>query len=502
MTAVYLIVALLLLLLNGLFVLAEFAIIKIRTTRVEELVDQGNAAAKLVQKIQHHLDEYLSVCQVGITFASIGLGFAGEPAIARLIEPALIWAGMGSPAVVHSVAVSIAYITVSFLHILIGELVPKSVAIRRSEASALWTARPLEFFRILFYVPLLALNHSANLLLRLMKIPVRGHDSDLSEDELRILLERSQVTGLISFRRLLLFENVFDLADVCARDAMRWRDGVKVLRTDAPWEENVKVVRETRFSRYPLMEPGAEKPLGVVHVKDLLYRAAAGEPPPDLRKLARPFRSAVETTPLETMLADMQKHRCHVSLVFDKAGKWTGFLTLEDIIEEIIGTVEDEFEVEPPLFISDALNPSRIVLGLRATSLEEGIRTALASVPSSACPLPLEKVTTTVVDRERQVSTYLGRGLAIPHGRMEGIDRPVLFFARSEDGIPVKGGREKAHLLFILLTPAGSSRLQPRMLARIVGLMESEYVWERLHEAKHPEAILEAIAAGDPAALG
>ncbi len=501
-SALLLLAVLVLLLLNAFFVLAEFAVIKVRPTRVEELNDAGHPRAKLLQYIQKHLDEYLSVCQVGITLASIGLGFVGEPAIADLIQPLLEWAGAGSPVVAHSIAFTIAYVMVSFLHIVFGELIPKTVAIRRSEQSALWCARLLDVFHRVFWLPLQLLNGSVNLFLKLCGMGRYAHEPDLTEDELRIVLERSQATGLISFRRLLLFENVFDLGDVRVKDAMRWRDGVKVLRAGAPWEENLKTIRETRFSRYPLVEDGADRPIGKVHVKDVLYAYLSGSPPGDLRKLARPLRTTTEDVLLETLLAELQRHRGHVAIVVDKDGKWTGLLTLEDIIEEIIGTVEDEFEVEPPLFLADALTTGRIVLGVQAASLEEGIRIALGRVPAEAIPLPLEKVSAAVIERERTVSTYLGRGLAIPHGRMEGLEKPTLVFARSEEGIPVKGGKERAHLMFILLTPAKATRLQPRLLARIVGLMESEYVWERLHDAPTPEAVLEAIVAGEGVALG
>lgn len=502
MVAILLVLLVVLIALNGLFVLAEFAVIKVRPTRIEELVEGGHPSARALQRVHHRMDEYLSVCQVGITLTSIGLGFVGEPSIAQLLMPLLQWTGAVSDVLAHSIAITVAFLVVSFLHIVVGEQVPKLIAIRRSEASALRIARPLEWCRLVFYAPLWGLNHSASWILRRLGFPHQPHEPNVSEDELRIILEHSQATGMISFRRLLLFENVFDLGDRKVRDAMRHREGVKVLQADAPWDDNLKTIRETRLTRFPLVERGTDRPIGKLHVKDVLYAALAGNPAPDLRKLARPYQVTSEDTPLETLLAQLQKQRGHIAIVLDKHGKWSGFLTLEDIIEEIIGMVEDEFEVEPPLWIADALTPGRIVLGLQAESLEDGVRRALARVPPGDLPLPVEQITQVVIERERIVSTYLGRGLALPHGRLDGIDRPHIVIARAEPGIPVKGGKEKAKLLFILLTPLQQPRLQPRLLARIVGLMESEYVWERLHEAASPEAILEAIAAGDPAALG
>ena len=493
---IYLFLALLLLLLNAFFVLAEFAAVKVRPSRIEALVEGGNARAKVMQHIQVRLDEYLSVCQVGITFASIGLGFVGEPSIARLIVMATGWSGATS----HKVAVGLAYVAVSFLHILIGELVPKSMAIRRSETAALLTARPLRFFHVLFYLPLVILNSSANFVLRLFGISRKVSESDHSEEELRIILAKSQTTGLMSFRRLLLMENIFDLGELRVRDAMRARDAARVLRIKAPWEENLKVVRESRLSRFPLLDEGP-LPAGIVHVKDLLYESAVRPEGPDLRRMARPYVTLPEDLPLETALGELQRRRVHLAIVSGDKGAWTGVLSLEDIIEEIIGSVEDEFESEPPLHLSDALTPGRVVLGLEASSLEELVGQVFGRIDPKELPLPVEKVVRGVLERERAMSTYLGNGLAIPHARLEGIDKPVVLLGRSEVGVPVRGREEKAHLAFILLTPAGAPRMQVRLLARVAALVGSEYVDERLRAADSPEAVVEVIRAGEPVTL-
>lgn len=496
MIAVYLLIAAVLLLLNAFFVLAEFAAVKMRPSRVQELVEEGNAAAGVVQHIQRHIDEYLSVCQLGITFASIGLGFVGEPAFADLIRPALEWTGAG-PKVAHGVAITVAYVLVSFLHILLGELVPKSVAIRSVEGSALLTAGPLRFFRYVFIVPLVMLNASANAIVRLLGYPPRVGEEIHTEEELRIILGQSQSKGLMSFRRLLLLENVFDLGDVRVRDAMKPKGAVKVLRADASWEENFKTIRETRFSRFPLVEGTGDRLLGVVHVKDILYSGSS-----DLRKLARPFLSTTEDTMLEALLGDLQRKRQHAAMVFNREGKWTGMITFEDVIEEIIGVVEDEYEVETPIQLGDAITVDRVVLNVEAATMEDAIRQALKRVPAGELPRDAELIIRAVLDRERLVSTYLGRGLAVPHARLEGIDRPVCVFARSEQGIPLSNRGEKAHLLFIVLTPLHSPHVQARLLARIGGILESEFVEDRLRTARTAQEVIEAIHAGETAVLG
>jgi tellurite resistance protein TerC len=501
MLALLLLVSLLLLLLNAFFVLAEFASVKVRPTRVEELVDRGDPRARVLQHIQGHLDEYLSVCQIGITFASIGLGFAGKPAFQRIVQPALEWLGFASPAVIGVVAICLAYVLVSFLHILVGELVPKSIAIRRAEASGLWMAVPLRVCHFLFFVPFWILNTSANLILRLMGLP-EVRDPTHTEDEIRIILERSQSGGVMSFLRLLMMENVFDLGSMRVKDAMKPRQAVKVVRLGAPWEENLKAIRESKYSRFPVVDGSQDLPLGIVHVKDLLHQDLNKQESPELRTVLRPYLKVSDDLPLEALLSRFQHQRRRVAIVADRRGRWVGFLTLEDVIEEIVGSVEDEFEKEPPLFLADVLTAGRIVCGVRAASIIEAIPEILGRVDAAELPLPREKLIRAVTERERVLLTYLGHGVAVPHARLEGIEGPSLVFAGSEEGIPVRGGQEKVHVIFMLLTPASAPHFQVRLLARISGMMQSEYVVERLREARDPAAVLEVIRAADPVTLG
>lgn len=490
--AIYILLTLILLSLNAFFVLAEFAAVRVRPTRVEELVTQGNAAAKIVQHIQTHLDDYLPVFQVGITLASIALGFVGQASADELVREVLrIHTRAAS-----TVAFIIEYGLISSLHILLGELVPKQVAIRQTERTALLTSGPLQFFRMIFFLPISVLNFAARILLRMIGLPPEIKEAQHSQNELKIILAQSQSTGLMSFRRLLFLENIFDLSDVKVRNAMRGRDGVKVLRVGAPWEETLKVIRDSRLSRYPLVGD-AELPLGIVHAKDLLFEGPEKMASVDLRTLARPYITTLEDIPLEGLLGEFQRQRGHLAVVRSPEGKWLGIISLEDIIEEIVGTIEDEFESEPRIFVADALTAGRIVLGVDASSLEEAIGQVFGRVSASEVPLPVERIVKGVLERERAMSTYLGNGLAIPHARFEGLDKPALLFARSDAGIPIKGREERAHFLFILLTASGAPRVQVRLLARICGLIDSEYVVERLREAQTHAAVVEAIRAAE-----
>jgi len=501
---VYILTAVLLVLLNGFFVLAEFAAVKMRPSRIRELLDDGVRGASAAQHVSEHLDDYLSVCQVGITFTSIGLGFVGEPAVARLVGPLLEWTGWfakdGSAVLVSSsaVAIFISYTVVSYAHILIGELVPKSMAIRRTDQASLATAPLLRIFRTLFDLPLRVLNSSAAFLLKLLGIAsVSGHDTH-SEDELRILLNQSQSSGLMSFRRLLFLENVFDLGELLVRDAMRPRSQVRCMNTAETLEQNLQTARRYRFSRYPLLD-GGEMPLGFVHLKDLTLSGGDHE---NLRTLVRPAILAEETAPLEAVLAEMQKKRCHVAIVRDLRGTWTGFLTLEDVIEEIVGTIRDEFEDEEPVSLADALTEDRIQLNIEADSTIEAVRRALLRLPADSLPVPRDEIVRGVEERERLIETYLGRHLGMPHARLYGLQRAVVLVIRSERGIPYRGTTERAHLLFVLLTPAGQPRVHQRLQAVIATLLdESEFIPERLRTAETPAEVLEILRTGEQATL-
>jgi tellurite resistance protein TerC len=281
---------------------------------------------------------------------------------------------------------------------------------------------------------------------------------------------------------------------------MRPRNSAKVIRTALPWEENLAVIRGSRFSRYPLLEESAELPRGIIHVKDLFYLDLHAPTSDDLVKIARPYFIASEESMVEQLLRDLRKHRTHLVIVKNAEGRWTGFLSLEDVIEEIVGSIEDEFEVEPPTYLTDALSPGRVLLGVEASGVEEAIGQAFGRIPPSELPLAPGKTVQCILERERAMSTYVGRGIALPHARIEGLTKPLLILARSEEGIPLRNSTEKVRFLFILLTPAGSPRLQARLLARIAELFQSEFIEERLTKAETPAEIVDAIRSAEPIA--
>lgn len=318
--------------------------------------------------------------------------------------------------------------------------------------------------------------------------------------DLKPLLGRTERLGLIPFRRLLLIENILDLGDLKVRDAMRGLSGARVIRLDRPWEENLQMIRATRFSRYPVVDHEGAKPTGVIHLKNLFFAASAGQIIPDqLKRLVRPCPQMPEDLPLEEALARFQGRYDQMAVVASATGEWTGVVTVEDMVEELVGRIGDEFDLERAgqfVSLADALSPGRVVLELRADSLRDAIQQIIVRIPREELPADPQAVIRAVQQREQVMATYVGRGLAIPHARLDGIDKPVLAFARSDEGVPLEGSSERAELLFLLLTPSGMARIQPRLLAEIAGLFESDYMTERLRKAKAPEEVIEAIRAG------
>jgi mannitol/fructose-specific phosphotransferase system IIA component (Ntr-type) len=305
----------------------------------------------------------------------------------------------------------------------------------------------------------------------------------------------------MSFHRLLFMENVFDFGDLTVRDAMRPRSAVKCLHADWPWEKNLATIRAARFTRYPLVAGDAARPAGFIHLKDLLVRADA-DAPADLAALARPVLTTSENKRLEDLIMEMQRRRVHVALALADDGEWTGYITLEDVIEELVGTIRDEFEDEEPARLADLLSPGRVHLGVEAASTVDAVRRALLRMNPAVVPLPVEEIVRAVAERENVVSTYLGEGVAIPHARLPNLRQPFVLFLRSEKGIPCRSTPEKASLLFLLLTPSGQPRVHQRLQSTIATMLhESEYVKDRLRTAETPTDVLEAIRAGEQAAL-
>jgi len=337
--------------LNGFFVAAEFAIVKIRATQLEPLVIKGHRRAKIARRIVQNLDAALSATQLGITLASLGLGWFGEPAFAKLLEPAMHWLRVESPEVQHTISFVIAFSIITFLHIVFGELAPKSMAIQRPLPVSLWVAQPLEWFYKITFPFIWALNHTALWLLRRVGIePASEAELVHSQEELRLMFAATtEHSGATSLGKEVVL-NALDLSRRESRDVMRPRGEIVTLDTTASIAECLDIAEKTRYSRFPLcVEGDVDKTLGIIHFKDLFAMRLRAKTGADLLPVARKAVFVPPTCRLERLLQLLLDRKLHLSIVVDEYGGTLGIVTLENILEELVGQIQDEFDQEKPL---------------------------------------------------------------------------------------------------------------------------------------------------------
>jgi CBS domain containing-hemolysin-like protein len=348
------VLALFLVALNGLFVAAEFAFVKIRATQVERLVQEGKATARLVKDATRRLDAYLSVCQLGITISSLGLGWIGEPAFAHILEPILEPFGVPKGSV-HIIAFALAFGTITFLHVVFGELAPKSVAIANAEGTSLFVAPFMRFFYYLFLPGIYVFNGTANAVLRLFGIPAASETEEThSEEEVRIIIEQFARQGILDPDEKDMLEAVFEMEERLAREVMIPRPDVVSLPAGMPLAELFSMTAEGKHTRYPVHEDDSlERIVGAVHIRDVMNAVAAKglQAPITARELAREVLVVPESRPIDEILKDLQKQEIQIAIVIDEWGSFVeGLITIEDIIEEIVGEIRDDFdEDEEPM---------------------------------------------------------------------------------------------------------------------------------------------------------
>ena len=338
-----------LVLLNAFFVAAEFAMVKVRGTRLAELAESGHLRGRTALAAHGRLDAYLSATQLGITLASLGLGWIGEPAFAHLLAGVFAALGIESPTVIRNTSVTIAFALISFLHIVVGELAPKSYAIRATERVALWVALPMRAFQILFAPALWFLDRASEATLRLLGVsPETSKELAHSEEELRLLLAESHRLGTLSGTKSELLENIIDYTERTARHKMIPRADIAYVSLARSLDENMAVITQTAATRYPLASTDIDHVIGMIHVKDLFVRREQIKSSADLAAIKREILFVPETRRLDALQRDFQQHRTHMAIVVDEYGGTSGLVTLEDVIEEIVGEIQDEFDREPP----------------------------------------------------------------------------------------------------------------------------------------------------------
>jgi CBS domain containing-hemolysin-like protein len=344
---------LLLVVLNGFFVAAEFAIVKVRYSQVEIKAKTGNQSAKIAKHILQNLDGYLSATQLGITLASLGLGWIGESVVTEVILAALSLFGIAiSPELAHQIALPIAFGTITILHIVFGELAPKSIAIQRPVTTTFALAIPLNIFYYIFRPFIWVLNGLANIILKKIGVSaIHGHEVHTSE-ELQLLLDQGKESGALDSSEHELIKNVFDFNDRTVKKIMVPRTAILAINIDSPYAEFVSAVINEGYTRMPVYKGNIDEIIGFIHVKDLLMKELKDQTV-SLSDMIRPVYFIPESKKIADLLSEMRKKKNpHIAIVLDEFGGTAGLVTMEDIIEELVGEIQDEYDEEKPKVIS------------------------------------------------------------------------------------------------------------------------------------------------------
>lgn len=381
-----LLAALFFVLLNGWFVLAEFALVKVRTTRLRELAQEGKAGALLALHITGKLDQYLSAIQLGITLASLALGWVGEPALAHLIEPLV--AGLpGASVVSHGISVGIAFGVITFLHVVLGEMAPKTMAILHAERFAIWVSMPLHAFYVVTSPLILILQGSSNMFVRLLGYSPASEGADpYTEEELRMIVAASHAQGVLNEATRYLLDNVLDYTTRIVREVMTPRRDVFTIDVHTPVADSISTALDREFSRYLLVDSVTDQVLGFVHVKDLVSIATGRRQVASLQEVVRPPVFVPEFVQIDRVRRQLQARKTHLAVVVDELGDFVGIVTLEDLLEELVGEIQDETDVEQPKILRQTdgsievdggllLESAVKKLGLEAPEKVEGVDT-------------------------------------------------------------------------------------------------------------------------------
>ena len=330
---------------NGFFVAAEFCCVKMRPSRLETLIQEGNTRAKYAKKLIDELDEALSVTQLGITLASLGLGWVGEPFVAKLIAPTINALGLGET-LEHTISFALAFSLITSMHIILGELTPKSMAIAASEKILLNIALPMIIFWKVMYPFVWLLNTTASFVTHHLGLTISEGEVAHNPEEIRLLMKESRKQGLVDDTEVDFVDNVFDFTERHVREIMVPRPDMVCLYLNKSYEENLATILEEEMTRYPICDDDKDHIIGFLHIKDLTKVLIQGKRKPSLKKLARKVFFVPESMDVSVLLETMQKNHSQLAIVVDEYGGTAGMVTIEDIVEEIVGDIQDEFDEE------------------------------------------------------------------------------------------------------------------------------------------------------------
>ncbi|MFD2624223.1 hemolysin family protein [Salibacterium salarium] len=365
MLLVNILLLVLLIVLTAFFVATEFAIVKVRTSKINQLIEAGNTKAESAKKVVTGLDEYLSACQLGITITALGLGWLGEPTVERILHP--LFETFPIPDTATSIlSFILAFFLVTYLHVVVGELAPKTISIQKAEAVTLWFSPLIIWFYRLMFPFIWLLNGSAQALTRLFGIkPASEHEVAHSEEELRIILSESYEKGEINQSEFDFVNRIFAFDNRLANEIMIPRTEIVTLSLQKEQQDNLDIIRSERYTRYPVTKGDKDHIIGLIHAKEILGDVALSttKNPFDLSSYIRPVIQIIESTPIPELLVKMQSEQTHMAVLLDEYGGTAGIVTVEDILEEIVGEIRDELDTnENPLIQKLNENESKYLL--------------------------------------------------------------------------------------------------------------------------------------------
>ncbi|MFN0116766.1 MAG: CNNM domain-containing protein [Elusimicrobiota bacterium] len=485
-----LIVALILLVANVFFVLTEFSLVRVQPARLELMMSQGHRRPQLVFHMLKNLDKYLSAIQLGITICTLGLGWIGEPLVAGSIQKILPLPEWLIP-YSRGINTIFAFILITYFQIVFAELVPRSIAIHQAERVALLVAIPFEIFSKVFRFPIWVMTKSFVFISKLLGFPPTGeHEQVFTEEEVRIILNASQEKGLIPLDQLFIIENLFDFADMKVREAMIPKEKIQFLSLQKNWSENKAIIETSRLSRFPVGNPDLTHAVGYVHIKDF----GMNPNPVDLSSFLRPVFWAHENDLVKNIFKLMTQQGRHLALVKDSNEKIIGLVTMEDILEELIGEIHDEYDIPQAWSIHSFLTPQYIEVGIKTESLSEAVKILVDRLQKIHPAISKAYITKALEEREMKIPTPVAKGVALPHARIS-LDRPIILVGQCQKPISFAAAHDKQpiKLIFLILTSSSIPIQQLKILSRIALLASNESLFKKLSKAKSSEEFLDIL---------
>ncbi len=471
--------------------------VKVRRTRLMELAAKGSYKAKLSLQAHEQIDNYLSSIQIAITMTSLALGWVGEPSVGKLLQWALPSLAPFIPStLLHIISFTLSFFIITSLHVIFGEQVPKLFSIKYPEKSLEWVIIPLHIFYKITKVFRKILVSIAYKTLELFGINPHEEEAPLSQEELRIMFSKSQEGGKFSLRRLMMFENLFDFEQVQVKEIMTPLAKISALKKANTWGENFAIIKQRRFSRYPLYTNTLDDAKEYVLIKEMSLDALSEHnDQPIEEKYTYTLLSLDENTPVEAALREFQTNRNHQAVVRNAKGAVVGLVTLEDVLEELVGEIRDEYDKPTTLQLSQVFMPAASIVNLKAEGKYRAFDELLDAMYKQRPVFAKEQAREFIYNREKIMSCALTKGVAFPHARVASLSAPMVAVGVSKKGIVFDAAQPPVKIIFLILTPFKDPASQLQILAELAAISSTKIVREHILKAKSASEVAEIIIA-------